>query len=1020
MISVVKNQCKKISFLLLLIVPVVVFADISATENLLKAEKKQDWQMALKLADEIEKDEKSKSNNTLRLHISKLRNTILDLELAAEYHKHGKIDKAAKRLSDSLDNLEKNYQSIDIELLNVVSQQLNIQNNELYKETKKSLDREFGRVLKLEDNGKRKEAIEKLKILLKDPGRIDYETLVLYEDKLFELEHSINGHTSEEYFRDLLKTIGDDFKSAVKPVIYTVIIIIFYILFRIKFYPFKGRFLEIALEDQSDATKNKAEANKTLSQEFDQSLKRIVNEINEGGELNELIELGGAELSSMSTGEDSQSKITEYLNSDPIQIGVLKFTPKSLFELFASTIRTRGESVIAGSLFKDETGEYVLRITKRNLRKNSKKVELVIDGRAKERKEAITLAAMQLVVIESDSTVTKDWRSLQELINAQKIQENLVEFSLSAKQQRKSTVGVSQTTEGSEDKDAITILDNLKNAKRLLQKALAIDPSNWIARYRLANVLHKIGDNRTAYWQYNYVIDMLCNENIKDNTNSNIASYVKKEPTFPLQLLYNKIICMNKMGAIYLNSNIRNRRDEGFNNVTNCLCDLKLLATKICEMCSDDQARESIERMVKSINKIIVDYGVNKYGEEIIRPNAYTIDQLEKLEANDYIANFSSEKQKSGSNIILASNNQKKTGASEEKKKVVLNDLIYQIYAGVISIVSNLYEYHIEYPKENTNDKANNLFEEVNNLEKWLYRQRMKLNDKNRNAYSFSHGIAHNSAGRANYIKLKQLVMDNPDLSTDKNSKIKYYFNQSENYLRWAIGYHLPASFAEPYINLASLYLKSEHYSKLQGLLPAEWRTKTEEYLRQAIRLSPKNHKAHYLLGLLYKGRIFEDALLDPDKSTTDNSYTSLALQEFENAGEDSFAYYRAGQIYADYHDYQKALIKLKQCIQIYHIYDVPHQFYLKIASKYLNQEYAALVAEYSDEKAEKLEVMLDEALKLSNDLKRSCIKGKSLNPYDNCSTKLNIKEIYKYTDDLKNLNKSIDALNVQNQPPAP
>ncbi|MDH5326200.1 MAG: tetratricopeptide repeat protein [Gammaproteobacteria bacterium] len=749
-----------------------------------------------------------------------------------------------------------------------------------------------------------------------------------------------------------------------------------YVAYRALFHPYRAPFLEIALEDHlSDSDPN--QANNILSQEFDQYLKRVVSEINDDAELDGLVNVDGSGLVSMTAGRRTMG-ITQYLDSTPIQIGVIKLTPKSIVELLSYAFRTRGQSVVTGALRQEQNGDYVLRLEKKPL--NKKGAQLVIDGRAQNRGQAIRQAAMQLVVHESSSTVTRDWRSLEALVNAKNILRDQIEYSLAQR-----------NDPGTESAPFNSILDKLQGARRLLQKSLAIDPSNWVARFRLANVLRKIGDNRTALWQYSYVLDLLCNQD--HSQNKNLFAYVRSQPLFPLQILYNKTTCMARMGADCMRSPDPEQRQKGFTYVAMSIDDLRLLAFNIARFCPDDAIKQPLDNAVAEIDAV---KSVLTLHWDSISPIDKSVQQMDALKQNLYEHLGLSRK---------ARGEAKKVNLYQEKKAV--KDLIYQIYSGLISSLAWFYEYPAH---AHGAEQQQALFDAIVRLEQWFYDLRLELDDENRNAYAYSHAIAHNAVGRLNYLKVRYLLEQDAVTTAHEHKDFKRSFETAESFLRWAIGYHLPAGFADPYINLAALYIKALDYNSVLVYLPPEWKTRTEAYLQQAIRLSPNNSKAYYLLGRLYQSRVFEDRLL-PGQSNSADSFFAKAIQQFNRAGEDSYSYYRAGQLYAERGDLETAVVKLTQCLRIYRYYDVPHQLYLNVQAQLLEQQLASLNAA-DTKQMEQFRKTLNGVVELCTDINEHCFVGDG--DSEKCGPLLERGEIQAITERLIQLDRKSKDLSAQ------
>jgi hypothetical protein len=1006
----------------LALTPCASYADTAPVDSnvhaLMRAEQAGDWNKALQISAAIEADPESDTHKELKAHLAKLTTTVTGLRLAADYHQLGDITTASATLDSTLAAIRNDYQHRDLPLLEAVLGQQKAYTAELFSVNKKQLEQEYARIQGLENSGQLSTAITRLTKLIGDAdGKVDPQILSSYQDKLIELQSRKHLNEHPGFFAAVGNAIAEEWRTAAKAIFYIALAILVYVIWRVLARPFRADFIEITLDDQTDAAQDKAEANRALSQEFDQALKRIVSEINEGGDLDGLMDIEGVELSNTQSAQTETAKIAEYLQSDPIQIGVLKFTPKSIFEMFAHMTRTRGKSVLTGSLFKEsardnpdgDIQEFVLHIEQRDLKDKTKTTRQFFEGRGETRESAIEQAAMQLMVSQPDSNVTYDWRSLEALVHAKSVLDNQIEYRLAG---AKSHAAAGQPANAA----MLSILDRLRTAKTLLQKSLALDPSNWVARYRLANVLRKLGNNRTAYWQYSYVLDLLCSD--KQEKNDNLLAYVNKQPTFPFKVFYKKIISRSHLGGMYIKANAREQRETGFSLVTSSLADLELLVNTIGEVCREEPVKNALDEIAQKIATVKRLYRKGPKNNRTIKPVTHSKLQLEKLRDNiykEYLPDQNDGGEGATPNGKDDSAEPKPTAKSRfsfKNEQIIIKDMIYQINSGLSEILTDLYEYHKEFAEDPYVGKGDALLDEIDKTERWLFAMRMELDDKNRNAYSYSHAIAHNAVGRAHYVKLRELLgrKDKEKYSDD----IRHHFDTSESFLRWAIGYHLPAGFAEPYINLASLYLKALEYERLKDYMPTDWMTVTEQYLQQALRLSPENKKAHYLLGRLYQIRMPEDRLLAEEERTTDRAFASKALEQFEAAGEDSFSYYRAGQIYASQKLYEKALTKLDLCLRRYHRFDDPHELYLSVIEKHLEKKLELLAAEYNEEELSLVRQMLGRVMDLQQAIETSCFDGTKLVPGERCGRRLDYERIRRCGGRLKAFERKLVELGEQ------
>jgi len=177
--------------------------------------------------------------------------------------------------------------------------------------------------------------------------------------------------------------------------------------------------------------------------------------------------------------------------------------------------------------------------------------------------------------------------------------------------------------------------------------------------------------------------------------------------------------------------------------------------------------------------------------------------------------------------------------------------------------------------------------------ERWIWDQREDINDWQ--AYARAHSIAQNALGRAYYIM------------GETRMAIKF--------LRWANETHLPETFADPLINLATVYINATRDR------PIDWCAQARYLLEDALKISPSNTKGHYLLARVY----------------TEESEYEKALEHYELAGDHARTLYNHAKLLLEFHkkeQLQQALKLLRRSIEFERHVDDRYVLYAQIAIK--------------------------------------------------------------------------------------
>lgn len=369
----------------------------------------------------------------------------------------------------------------------------------------------------------------------------------------------------------------------------------------------------------------------------------------------------------------------------------------------------------------------------------------------------------------------------------------------------------------------------LMDACKSLQASLNHDPANCLARFYLATVLRKLGKNGTAAQHLRFLLDLLSQ---RRNEKCEFAAYLKTHPEIYFIVNYNWAVALSKcddmrsreMALLLLEEIVKQTPRE---RAAPAGAEREGPARPMQDSCTGYREVDEISRgAVDELNKALKETGGKSLpgiSEEL--SNSLPPDQCERFmmfaRAARTVAICMRLDYMSRPQRTHRSRNDAEAAEQVERLKVRQQRMVDAIECDVA----------------------------------WISSFMTSMSRVDWKAYTYTCAVMNNSLGRARYL------IGNVKAAQDA--------------LCHAI--MLMPDFVDAYTNLGAVYLKGE------GRLDADWIARARENLEAAIKLSPSNKKAHYLLGKLYA----DDAVAD----------YPAALKEFEKSDAHWLSYWQMGTI---------------------------------------------------------------------------------------------------------------------------
>lgn len=701
-----------------------VYASSDLEKKMIEAEAQGSWKKAYSVAQEIIEKLNSKPNDALLKkemedHAASLR----ALEYAPLYHNQGLTKQAIKLLEDRLTAMEKSSSFFNSYLIIEISKLLSQYKNAYQPEILKKVELEYEKVLLNKNSRNYTDAVKGITELLKNyEESLSQDQKLKYEQQLLELQNHQLAESHPDFITKMIKPAKDSFVDIIIAVIYllTGFLLVLSIGRLWSKRPWISEAMEICLIDNSIESNSNTTQNNLLSRKLEEMVLNV--DKSDVSNMEYLVELTkSAMLIAPEKSNVFDAYATQINTTALLTVGPFSLSPQQLFNFLAQLFRSRYRFILSGNLTKEDT-QYVLSVRLKD-EKDRKKEDVWITGRADNRDAAIEQVALQLFVKRAKIKTTENWRSLDSMIKAQRYIREAADF------------------------EKIQVRRDLYDkARKLLQASIVIDPANWMARYRLANVLPGLGEHDLARWQFSYLADLLCSDEMLDR--KGIKEYIRHVTTFPFLLLYNVAVCEAKQGVIenvYL----------GHGGTKSALKILRLIVETLKEVVYDEKVKVHFDTLLDQPPLFPSD------GDKNVK---YVIQQCKSIKIKIY-----------------------------QDKKITINadeaiELLMQIMATELASLCDLLEYkkyHIA--NDHSIDK---IYQSIITKEKWFFEQQFELQKINPSTYAYCHALSQNACGRAHYLQRN--------------------FLEAQNFLIWATSYHLPAGFPEPYINLGSLYLKAQ------------------------------------------------------------------------------------------------------------------------------------------------------------------------------------------------------------------
>jgi tetratricopeptide (TPR) repeat protein len=206
---------------------------------------------------------------------------------------------------------------------------------------------------------------------------------------------------------------------------------------------------------------------------------------------------------------------TALASGSAVDLGVFKITPQALIQAFRTALRPVYRDTLDGVLSAVGQTTYLV------VRRLDAKGRLIpgktwfASSTGADARENVLREVMAKVVIDmsAEQSVTTEWQSLK-----------LCQQAMDKSRDDKSVASTAV-------------------AQQLLQKALAQDPANWIARYNNALFLQLLGKNEASLDNWSFLMDMVSRRHVS----SSLSSYLIKHPDFIYKIEYNRAITLARI-----------------------------------------------------------------------------------------------------------------------------------------------------------------------------------------------------------------------------------------------------------------------------------------------------------------------------------------------------------------------------------------------------------------------------------------------------------------------------------------
>lgn len=513
--------------------------------QIFNAEKEQNWNEAIKLGNNINENQ----SQELKRHIDRIRSFVEHFKVSKLYSQSGDYADALAVLKRHLEELDKKQDP-----LLVLACQNEIQKIEdiLYHDIRKDAAEKVKQGENLLKSREYDQAILFFETVTKDtkPG-ISEELKGRAEIGKREAELAKNKPVS--FFFETWNTLKKEIRTILVLLFYFILIIVFISII----LWLRGRFgfrpgIDIEFEDHTVTENERKEKDRQLSLDFVNLVRKIV--VCRSGEMEsyKLMNLGSGYFPNITSSLGTIASIATQIDSTPVKFGPFSITTKQLFTYFFLLFKPRYESTLYGVLSKEdnrlvlrvETKSRRVSIGKKSRRKSVAPVnfEAVETGTDFSARESVLLGVVsQFLVSIATVIITEDWRSLKNFLEAEELLSQACADSV-------------------EDEKPLT------DAQKKLTTSLRYDPSNWMARYKIATVLGKMGKDREACEQFEYIEKILNSKSLWESLH--FKELLKSRPDFLWIAWYNQAICrsrrkgeLSKKGREYLEELKRDAED---------------------------------------------------------------------------------------------------------------------------------------------------------------------------------------------------------------------------------------------------------------------------------------------------------------------------------------------------------------------------------------------------------------------------------------------------------------------------
>jgi tetratricopeptide (TPR) repeat protein len=463
-------------------------------------------------------DDAEKKAPDLLSHIKSLSETIRALQIADVYRKNGHADWAKALLDAQMARLDPVRDSLL--LIALEREKANIQAEAL--EQADALARKrLTTAEALASAGKYDDALGVYDEVLELHGEV---SPALIRDARIAKEEAVAkraGALAPRFWAELGTAGATGARTVVQWLVYlaagaALLLLFTFVRKQVPLYP--GTIL--VLQDLTVSAADRESMSQHLVREILYRIRELSSDQSGGAAIDRIKDLDSAGLANLRIDIDPLAELAPLIQGSTaaLQIGPFSLNPGQFLAWFRSVLQRSPERLLQGSLYTQNNQTIV--IVEQLSLTQGRMVEGRWEARGDDRDTAVHRIATRIAFELAHSRVTTDWGSFK------LYREALDQLFSKAPNAR------------TEERQKC-----LECACEKLQEALRCDPANWVARFHLATAQRKLGNNRAAAENLEFLNRMI----IEAGSCGSLSDFVREHPEFQYAVYYEWSVCLSKI-----------------------------------------------------------------------------------------------------------------------------------------------------------------------------------------------------------------------------------------------------------------------------------------------------------------------------------------------------------------------------------------------------------------------------------------------------------------------------------------